>query len=79
MKIWQRVILFVAVYACVLVLPWWLSAVVLVGLTVYLPVYFEVIFFGFLLDTLYSDQHYFILAATIFLILVILIKTKIRT
>jgi hypothetical protein len=61
-----------------LVLPWWLTALMLVGLTIYLPTYFEVIFFGFLLDTLYSNQHIGLISATIFLIIVLLVKSRVR-
>ena len=78
MKTWQRVLLFVAVYILALVLPWWLTALVLVGLTIYLPTYVEVIFFGFLLDTLYSNQHIGLFSATIFLIIVLLVKSRVR-
>ena len=78
MKIWQRILLFVLVYICTLVLPWWLTAVLLVALTIYLPTYFEVVFFGFLLDTLYSNQHIGLVSATIFLILVMIVKSRVR-
>ena len=78
MKNWQRILLFVAVYILALVLPWWLTALVLFGLTVYLPTYIEVVFFGFLLDTLYSGQHIGVISATIFFILVLIIKSRIR-
>ena len=78
MKTWQRILLFVAVYILALVLPWWLTALILVALTIYLPTYFEVIFFGFLLDTLYSNQHIGLIGATIFLIIVLLVKSRVR-
>jgi hypothetical protein len=78
MKNWQRILLFVAVYILALVLPWWLTALALFGLTVYLPTYIEVVFFGFLLDTLYSGQHIGVISATIFFILVLIIKSRIR-
>jgi hypothetical protein len=78
MKIWQRILLFVAVYICALVLPWWLTTMLLVALTIFVPTYVEVVFFGFLLDTLYSNQHVGLIGATIFLILVILVKSRVR-
>jgi len=78
MKTWQRILLFVAVYILALTLPWWLTAVALVALTIYLPTYFEVVFFGFLLDTLYSNQHIGLVSATVFLIVVILVKSRVR-
>lgn len=85
MKIWQRILLFVGVYICVLILPWWLSATILVGLTIYLPLYVEVLFFGFLFDILYATKfsssflHFGLLIATFFLLVVMFIKTRIRT
>jgi hypothetical protein len=78
MKIWQRTLLFVTVYILVLVLPWWLTVVALVALTIFVPTYVEVVFFGFLLDTLYSNQHIGLISVTIFLVLVILIKSRVR-
>ncbi len=71
--------LFAAVYVCVLTLPWWLSALVLAALTVFVLNYVEVMFFGFLFDTLYSSRHIGFLAATIFLIVVLFVKSRIRT
>jgi len=59
MKTWQRVVLFVLVYIAVLTLPWWLSAVLLAGLTVFVPMYVEALFFGFLFDTLYASKFSF--------------------
>lgn len=85
MKIWQRILLFVVVYIFVLVLPWWLTALVLAGLTIYLPLYAEILFFGFLYDILYATKytdvylHTGLLTATIFLLVVMYVKTKIRT
>ena len=85
MKTWQRILLFVSMYICVLVLPWWLTVIVLAGLTIYLHLYLEVVFFGFLFDTLYATKysntffHFGLLSATVFLLLVMFVKTKIRT
>jgi len=78
MKIWQRLLLFVAVYILALVLPWWLTALALVALTILVSTYVEVIFFGFLLDTLYSNQHIGLVLATIFLILVMIVRSRVR-
>jgi len=79
MKIWQRILLFVAVFVCVLTLPWWLSAFALACLTIFVPNYLEVMFFGFLFDTLYSSGHIGLIASTIFLIIVLFVKPRIRT
>lgn len=84
MKIWQRILLFFLVYALVVVLPWYLSVILLIGLTIYIPFYLEVLFFGFLIDTFYSVNYgdffsrTFLIAATIILLGVMFIKTKIR-
>ena len=78
-----RIPLFVLVFILVVVLPWWLSVVILTGLTIYFPTYLEVIFFGFLFDTLYSSNYTFpyvgLCIATVFLIVVMFVKTRIRT
>jgi len=85
MKTWQRILLFVAMYVCVLVMPWWITIFVLAGLTIYLPLYSEVLFFGFLFDILYATKysnsflHFGLLSATTLLLLVMFVKTKIRT
>ena len=79
MKNWQRVLLFFAVWALVLVLPWWLSVLILAGLTIFVPNYVEVLFFGFIFDTIYSYNHTGLIVATIFLIAFLFVRTKIRT
>jgi len=49
----------------------WISVIILGGLTIYFPLYLEVLFFGFLFDALYSTQYNFpyigLTIATIFL------------
>ncbi|MFZ2621239.1 MAG: hypothetical protein WAX85_00800 [Minisyncoccia bacterium] len=78
-----RFFLFVAVFIVVVVLPWWLTIPILIGLTIYYPLYLEVLFFGFLIDTLYSSNYSFpylgLFMAFSFLLLVYFIKTHIRT
>ena len=78
-----RVLFFIIVLITVVTLPWWLSAILLVGLTIYFPLYIEVLFFGFLFDTLYSAGLTFpytaLTIAFIFLMIVFFIKTQIRT
>ena len=67
----------------VMVLPWWISVIILIGLTVYLKLYIEIIFFGFLFDVMYPARYVFPLTflscATIFLLVVMFVKTHIRT
>lgn len=78
-----RVIVFMLVFASVVVLPWWISIFMLAGLTIYFPLYLEVLFFGFLFDTLYSARYGFpytaLSIAFVFLLLVYFIRTRIRT
>ena len=77
-----RILSFIVVLVAVVVLPWWLSIFILIGLTLYLPFYLEVLVFGFLLDTLYSADFSFpytgLSVSTVFLLATILIKTQIR-
>lgn len=78
-----RVVLFFAILVLVLVLPWYLVTILLFGLVVYLDFYLEVIFFGFLVDVLYSTREGFVYPATILAFVVLLavsfVKTRIRT
>ena len=82
-KPYSRTFLFILVFGLILVLPWWLGVIILVGLTLYFPFYPEVLFFGFLFDTLYAGKYTFpftgLTTATIFLFFIIYIKTRIRT
>ena len=78
-----RILVFIFIFILQAVLPWWLTLLILLGLTIYYPLYLEVLFFGFLFDTLYSPTLAFpyvgLLSATAFLILVYFAKTYIRT
>ena len=77
-----RVVLFIVVFGLVVTLPWWLTVVLLVALTIYLSLYLEVLFFGFLIDTIYSPNLHFpyiaLTASLVIVTLVYFIKTKIR-
>ncbi|MBI4155956.1 MAG: hypothetical protein HY507_01855 [Candidatus Zambryskibacteria bacterium] len=77
-----RVASFIVVFVLVIVLPWWVSAVVLMALTIYFPFYLEILFFGFLFDTLYSAHYTFPFTAltftVVFLITVMFIRSRIR-
>lgn len=78
----RRILIFIVVAVLVLILPWWLSVPVLIFFTIYIPLYFEVIFFGFMFDVLYSASLKFPLAglsaATVFLLVVYFVRTQIR-
>ena len=77
-----RTALFFILFILVLVLPWWISIISLAGLTIYLSFYIEVLFFGFLFDTLYSVGPFFpytgLTIATAFLLITMFVKTRIR-
>jgi len=76
-----RILVFIAAFIVLVVLPWWVSMVVLLGLTIYFPFYLEVLFFGFLFDVLYPAQFNYLglILATILLIIVLFVKTRLRT
>jgi hypothetical protein len=76
-----RILVFIAAFIVVVILPWWVSTAVLLGLTIYFPFYLEVLFFGFLFDILYPIQSNYLglILATAFLIVVLFIKTRLRT
>ncbi|MSU45417.1 MAG: hypothetical protein EXS47_02195 [Candidatus Zambryskibacteria bacterium] len=77
-----RTMAFVIVLVLTIVLPWWLSIFILAGLTLYTQFYIEVLFFGFLLDALYSSTFSFpyigLSISALFLLAAVLIKTQIR-
>ncbi len=77
-----RIIIFIIVFALVVVLPWWISILILLALTIYFPLYLEVLFFGFLFDTLYSVHFNFpytgLSLTAVFLLITIFFKTQIR-
>lgn len=79
----QRTIFFIAIFILVLILPWWLSVLLLFGLTVYIRFYPEVLFYGFLIDVLYSDRHtlfpYGLVFATILFLSIYFVRERIRT
>jgi len=77
-----RTIIFVITFVLVVVLPWLVSIFLLVGLSIYFPLYLEVLFFGFLFDTLYSARYGFpytgLSLATLFLLVTIVARTRVR-
>ena len=77
-----RIIIDIGTFIAVIVLPWWLSMIILIILIVYFPVYIEAMFLAFLFDTLYADKYRFpyiaLTSATIFLLLIMFVKTRIR-
>ena len=77
-----RIPLFILVFIAVLVLPWYFSAMILIGLTIYYPLYLEVILFSFLFDILYSSIYRFpytaLSTAVVFLVVVMFVRTRIR-
>lgn len=77
-----RVLYFLMVLVAVVVLPWWISIFILAGLTIYISFYLEILFFGFLFDSLYSANFSFpytwLTVSTVFLLATVLVKTQIR-
>jgi hypothetical protein len=76
---WKRLLLFILVFLFVSILPWWMSVIILAGLTIYIRFYFEVLFFAFLFDILYSGSHTGMIVAIFFIGVVEFVRTKIRT
>ena len=78
-----RAICFVVMFIAVVTLPWWVSAVLLAAATIYFPYYLEVLFLGFLFDTLYASRvgfpHEALLTAFVFFLVVSFVRTRIRT
>lgn len=78
-----RFILFLAVFVLTVILPWWISAIILLVLTLYIPFYVEIIFFGFMIDAIYSDiQTFFpygLVVTTAFFLAVYFLRDRIRT
>ncbi len=81
-KPWIRVVAFIAVFIFVAVLPWWISVIPLIILTMYYPMYIEVVFFGFMFDSLYSIKTGFLypglVLSTAFLLITMYAKTILR-
>ena len=75
-----RVPLFFIVLVLMYILPWWVSLPLLLVLTIYFPLYFEVLFFGFLFDRLYTPHGYIgLISATIVLLVVTFVRDRVRT
>jgi hypothetical protein len=78
----ERIALFIAVFLSIAFLPWWLSLVIMVALAFYYPLYIEIIFFGFIFDTLFLSSYKFpfasLIATTIILVLIVAIRKHIR-
>ncbi len=78
-----RTLLFVVVLMFLLLTPWWITVPILIGLSIYYPLYLEVLFFGFLFDALYSVNYEFpytgLTSAFVLLMLILFVRTRIRT
>lgn len=79
MKIFLRIILDIFSLIIVLCLPWWLSLIILFFVVIKTKFYPEVIFFGWIIDLLYGHNHTFVIMMTTYLLIVLFLKTKIRT
>lgn len=82
MKTW-RILAFFLTLVAVLVLPWWISAIIILFLMAYFPLYIESVFFGVLVDTVYSPEfsilYSFGFIAMILLVMIDFLKKYIRT
>ena len=78
-----RVLFFILGFISILIVPWWISSIFLLGLSIYFPLYLEVLVFGFLFDTLYASRYNFpyvgLAVATILLAIVLIVRTRVRT
>lgn len=83
MNIYTRILIFILTLFVVMVSPWWLSAIFIISLIIFIDFFIEAIFFGFLIDALYSTTYGYIYPAlflsVIVLLLVTFVKTQIRT
>lgn len=77
-----RLLLFMAVFLSIVFLPWWLTLGVMAGMAFYFPLYIEIIFFGFLFDSLYLASQKFpyasLVATVVILIFIVAIRKHIR-
>lgn len=66
----------------VIVLPVWLSILLIMGAIIYFNFYFEALFLSFILDALYSTDfsfpYFWLLSSAVFLLVVMFVKTQIR-
>ena len=78
----QRVYVDIATCIVVLIFPWYISMIVVIGLVFFFPIYIEGLFFAFLFDTLYAQRiafpYVFLLSTVVLLLIVYVLKTQIR-
>ncbi len=74
----KRISLFFAAFFAVLALPWWLSLLGVFFLIIYFPAYIEAIFFGFILDTMYSANYSIIFSYGLYMLLVLILVNQVR-
>jgi hypothetical protein len=82
-KLKIRIPLFIVVAILIVMLPWWLTLALIVFLTVIIPFYFEVLFYGFIIDVVYGVNLSFPLigltSGAVFLLIVSFVRSQIRT
>lgn len=78
-----RTFLFVLMLFLIGFSPWWIYGLFLLILNIYIPYYYELIFFGFLIDLLYSDNVLVVSPVLAISIIVFtltnIVRSKIRT
>jgi hypothetical protein len=81
-SIFIRIVVFILTFLSVIVLPWWISVPIIIFFNFYFQFYLEVLFFGFMFDVLYLVRYSFpytgLSVATIFLLIIMFIKTRVK-
>lgn len=77
-----RVLFFILMTTLVIVLPIWLSVLLIMSAIIYFNFYLEALFLSFILDSLYSTDFsipfFWLSTSTAFLLVVMFAKTQIR-
>jgi len=75
----KRIILNLILLASVLFAPWWISVFFALILTLYFNNFYEIMAFGFVMDSLYgSGQLYFVAGSFVVFVISYLFKSRVR-
>jgi hypothetical protein len=78
----KRSIIDFLVFISILVLPWYISIIIVLGLIIYFNFYLESLFFAFMFDSIYLGHfdfpYTFVSICSIVLLVSVFIKTRIR-
>lgn len=53
---WLRVVLDILLFLSLILLPWWLTTLIVVALLFYFPKFYEAIFAGFFMDAVFATS-----------------------